>query len=314
MWATTPPAVHHVHLHDPLGHGAEGALDDVLDLLPGPDLRQDLRGGEDRAETTQRRFGRRALGQGVHSRNGQAQAVGDLLEKGARPGGTLAVHLETRSAPVVIEVNHLAVLRADVDHRHLPAKMEVRAAPVAGDLGHRSIRPRHVTAAVPGGQRAADLFGGHLRRRQRLGQAAVGGFGVIHAGDAQALADHPPALVDQHQLGAGGADVNAAEVLHRPICSLPARSRHKWRKALTTEITENSKNRKNGTALGIRSSLAVLGQAVLCTTNVQDIEFVLRCPAPPGVTPLLVFLCDLCGEFAVDVPWPYPCSSAFICG
>jgi hypothetical protein len=140
-----------VHLHGPLDDGAECPLDDVLGLLAVADAGEDLGGGKNRAETAQRHLFGRALGQAVQVGQGKVQAVGDLLDEGARAGGALAVHSKAQAPAVRAEMNDLVVLRAYVDDGEPARKVEECPGAVAGDFGPGCVGPGDVVAPVARG-------------------------------------------------------------------------------------------------------------------------------------------------------------------
>ncbi len=134
------------------------------------------------------------------------QGAGDHLEKAAGTGGALVVHQKVGEVAVAIELDHLAVLAADVDDGVHRRTEQARPQPMTGDLGDPPIGERRQIAAITGqGQMGALRQPGRERLPALLdgGQRTKGGRHQKAANDAPALS-----VVEQDPLGRGGAGVN----------------------------------------------------------------------------------------------------------
>ena len=142
----------------------------------------------------------------------QVEPQGDLLEERAGAGRALAVHLEARAVAAVVEVDHLAVLGADVDHRHALAGSG-RTRPCRGRRSRSSCR--RPTARCRGRSRWRRCAAIWSRVDAGGGQGLVAGtLGGLRRNRRPSGARPWPTirrlLVDQHQLGRRCADVDAA--------------------------------------------------------------------------------------------------------
>src|SRR5512140_881851 len=206
------PAGVGVHLQHSLDDRVEESLDDIGNLFPVADVFEDLRRRKDGAVASELDHLQGLAGKGVHRLQGDVEAQGHLLEKRPRPGGALPVHLEAGASPVLIELDDLVVLAADVDDGD--RLLETIAAPTgqAADL-RLALRGDEgdVGPAVPGRNGARDPVpagSGHL---QRFIEAGRRGGGKVGPRFPHGVSEDLAVCVDHGDLGPRGPDVETGE-------------------------------------------------------------------------------------------------------
>jgi len=147
-----------------------------------------------------------ALQQLVELLDSRPQGAGDHLEKAAGTGGAFVVHQKVGEVALAIELDHLAVLAADVDDGVYRWAEQAGTQPVAGDLGNPAIGERRQIPAIAGqGQ-----MGAFWQIGREFGPALLDGGQRTKGGRHQKTADDASAIpaVEQDPLGRGGARVN----------------------------------------------------------------------------------------------------------
>ena len=203
--------------HGALGDGGVHPGEDVFALLAHGEIRQDVRLDKDRADGGD--FHRVRAQQRHRSNLVQADPhhVGGVGEEASGAGGALVVHGKIQHLAVGADADGFGVLPAHVDHRAGRRTDKMRAAGVAGYLGHLGVAERDLVAAVPGADHKSHLARVHPRLLTAEVETVLGGLDHVGARiDDGAREDGAPAAVLLHEdrLGLGGTDINACGQSH----------------------------------------------------------------------------------------------------
>jgi len=131
--------------------------EDVLALFSQREPLAQFGAGEDRASRVDARRPLRLAGDRPQLMHAEIHLVGDIAQVAATAGGTAIVHLERRDDAVLVDLDRLRILSADVEHRSCRGEHGVGAQAVAQDLG-------------------ADLFLGEGQRAPAVARACAGGL------------------------------------------------------------------------------------------------------------------------------------------
>ena len=192
----------------PVGHGVVDTVDDVALVGLHGQLADDLALGEHSAGGADPHILGGLGAQGPQILYLHLQHPGHDVQEPAGTGGALVVHHEV-GHHTVVDLEHLHILTADVDHSVDVGEQEGGALGVAAQLAHLVVGDLlQGVPAIAGGQGIGHIRLGLAGILQHLGNGPLGPAGA-GAHRNQGLGHDLLAVFQHHTLGGGGPDVNS---------------------------------------------------------------------------------------------------------